>query len=276
MTDEHAPPGVDPSVPSAARVYDYVLGGTHNYPADREAAERIRTLTPEMTDGAWANRGFHGRAARWIAALGIHQFIDIGSGLPTANNTHQTVQKLDPSARVVYVDNDPVVLAHATELLADNPHAALIQADLRDPGTVLGDPVLRSLIDLSQPAGLLATAVLNFVADGSDPWGLVKRYTDALAPGSYLALSHWTSENVPPAAVRNVEDVYSRSTQEIYFRSKADIERFFDGLEIIPPYEGAGPLVSHLGVWGAEDYADLEAVDTDGSHWGFCAVARRP
>ncbi len=270
---EPVPPGVDPAVPSPARVYDYVLGGTHNYPADREAAERIRAVIPEMMDGAWANRGFHQRAARWIARRGVRQFIDIGSGLPTVGNTHEVVQKITPGARVVYVDNDPIVAAHAAELLAGSPTATLIQADLRDPGSILGNRELRELIDVTEPAGLLMTAVVNFIPDDSDPWGLVRRYVDALAPGSYLALSHWTNEKVPPGSVQRVEEVYSRSTQPICFRSKAEIARFFDGLEIVPPYDGAGPVVTHVGLWGAED-AGL--ADSDGSRWSYCAVARRP
>jgi len=270
---EPVPPGVDPAVPSPARLYDYYLGGTHNYPADRGAAGRLRAVGPEMMDGAWANRGFHQRAARWIAERGVRQFIDIGSGLPTVGNTHEVVQKIIPDARVVYVDNDPVVLAHATELLAGNPTATLIQADLRDPDAILGNRELRELIDFTQPAGLLMTAVVNFVPDASDPWGLVRRYMDALAPGSYLALSHWTNEKVPPGSVQRVEEVYSRSTQPIYFRSKAEIARFFDGLEIVPPYEGGGPAVVNAGLWGAED---AELADSDGSRWSYCAVARRP
>jgi hypothetical protein len=270
---EPVPPGVDPAVPSPARLYDYYLGGTHNYPADREAAERIRAVIPEMMDGAWANRGFHQRAARWIAERGVRQFIDIGSGLPTVGNTHEVVQKIIPDARVVYVDNDPVVLAHATELLAGNPTATLIQADLRDPDAILGNRELRELIDFTQPAGLLMTAVVNFVPGTSDPWGLVRRYMDALAPGSYLALSHGTSDKVPPRSLRTLYEIYERASEKVYFRPKTGIERFFDGLEIVPPYEGAEPVVTHVGLWGAED---PELADSDGSRWGFCAVARRP
>jgi hypothetical protein len=273
MTDEQAPPGVDPAVPSPARMYDYGLGGTHNYQADRDAAEKIRALLPEIEDVAWANRGFHQRAARWIAEQGIRQFIDIGSGLPTVGNTHQVVQKVHPRARVVYVDHDPVVLAHATELLADTRTATLIQADLRDPDAILGNQELRELIDFTEPAGLLTTFVIHFVPDSEDPWGLVRRYLDALAPGSYLALSHVTDEKVPSMAVQRVREVYSRSSQPLHFRPKAAVERFFEGLEIVPPYPGAEPAVTHVGLWGAED-AGL--ADSEGSRWSYCAVARRP
>lgn len=271
--DEQAPPGVDPAIPSPARVYDYVLGGTNNYQADRETAEKIRAQVPEMEDGAWANRGFHQRAARWIAQRGISQFIDIGAGLPTVGNTHEVVQRIHPGARVVYADNDPIVYAHAAQLLAGNPTATLIQADLREPDSILGSRELRELIDFTQPAGLLMTAVVNFVPDSSDPWGLVRRYVDALAPGSYLALSHWTDDKVPPRGAQRVREVYSRGTQPIYFRSKAGIERFFEGLEIVPPYEGAEPAVTYAGLWDCED---PELADSDGSRWSFCAVARRP
>jgi|SRR5579875_42483 len=270
---EQAPPGVDPTIPSPARMYDYGLGGTHHYKADRDAAEKIRALLPEIEDVAWANRGFHQRAARWIAGQGIRQFIDIGSGLPTTGNTHQVVQKVYPDARVVYVDNDPVVHAHAAELLADSRTATLIQADLRDPEAILGNRELRDLIDVTEPAGLLMTFVIHFVPDNQDPWGLVRRYVDALAPGSYLALSHVTDEKVPPLAAQRVQEVYSRSTQPLRFRPKASITRFFDGLEIVPPYEGAEPAVAHVGAWGSED---PELADSEGSRWACCAVARRP
>ena len=194
------PPGVDPTKPSAARIYDYVLGGTYNFPVDREAAERIRAQSPDLADAAWVNRAFHQRAARWMAGQGIRQFIDIGSGLPTQSNTHGVVQEAIPDAHVVYVDNDPMVRAYASELLSGNGTTAVITADLREPDSILNDPALHALIDLDQPAGLLMTAVLHFVADDADPWALAARYAGALAPGSYLALSHITHEGLPPRA----------------------------------------------------------------------------
>jgi hypothetical protein len=197
------PDGVDPTRPSPARLYDYYLGGTHNYEVDRQAAEQMRAVMPELGDAAWANRGFHGRAAVWMAAEhGIRQFIDLGSGLPTQNNTHQAVARVTPEARVVYVDNDPIVAAYGTPLLAGDGSTALITADLRDPDGVLEHPEVRRLIDFAEPVGVLMTAVLHFVADGSDPWGLVRRYMAATAPGSYLALSQVTSDNMPPTRGR--------------------------------------------------------------------------
>jgi hypothetical protein len=267
------PAGVDPTTPSPARIYDYVLGGTHNFPVDREAADRIRAQSPDLADAAWVNRAFHQRAARWMAAeQGISQFIDIGSGLPTQSNTHGVVQKPIPRARVAYVDHDPMVLAYAGELLSDDGTTAVINADLRDVDAVLGDPALRALIDSEQPAGLLMTAVLHFVADDADPWGLVARYAGALAPGSYLALSHVTYEGLPPRLVEAGVNAYARA-QGVYPRSRKEIERFFAGLQIMPPYPDAEPAITHIGLWGADD-PDL--ADSDGSHWWFGGVARRP
>ena len=267
------PPGVDPTTPSPARIYDYVLGGTHNFPVDREAAERIRARSPDLADAAWVNRGFHQRAARWMAAEhGIDQFIDIGSGLPTQSNTHGVVQKVIPGARVAYVDNDPMVLAYAAELLADDGTTAVISADLRDVDAILNNPALRALVDFEQPVGLLMTAVLHFVGDDAGPWDLVARYADAVAPDSYLALSHITYEGLPPRLVEEGVNVYAQA-QGIHPRSRAQIERFFTGLEIAPPYPDAEPAVTHIGVWGADDPA---LADSDGSHWWYGGVARRP
>jgi hypothetical protein len=267
------PPGVDPTKPSPARIYDYVLGGTYNFPVDRAAAERIRAQSPDLKDAAWVNRGFHQRAARWMAdEQGIRQFIDIGSGLPTQSNTHGVVQKAIPDAHVVYVDNDPMVRAYAGEFLSDNGTTAVITADMREPDPILNAPELGALIDFDQPAGLLMTAVLHFVADGSDPWALVARYANALVSGSYLALSHITYEGLPPRLVEEGVQVYQQA-DGVYPRSREQIERFFAGLELVPPYPGAESAIMHVGVWGAED---PELADSDGSHWWFGGVARRP
>jgi S-adenosyl methyltransferase len=267
---QEAPPGVDPATPSWARMYDYMLGGTNNFPADRDALANAVLSPAELRDIAWANRGFHQRSAKWIAERGIRQFIDIGSGLPTVGNTHEVVRQVAGQARVVYVDIDPMVAAHAPALLAGGGGTAVITADLRDPDAVLGHPALRALIDFSEPAALLMTAVLHFVADGSDPHGLVARYLDALAPGSYLALSHATNDNKPPAAVQGAAEVYSDT---FYMRSKADVNRFFDRLELVAPYRGAEPDVVYMGLWGCEDPV---LADSDGSRWGYAGVARRP
>ena len=268
------PPGVDAAVPSPARLYDYYLGGTINYPADQQAAERIRADLPEISDMAWANRGFHQRAAKWLAAeRGISQFLDLGSGLPTQGNTHQVVREIAADARVVYVDNDPMVRAYARDLLTDSRLTTFVFADLRDPGQVLGNRRLRELIDFTQPVGLLMSAVLHFVADSDDPWGLVTRYTEALAPGSYLALSHVTADNVPERGVQTGLSVYQQATESIYLRPKAEVERFFTGLDLVPPWPGEPPRLAFMGEWGAEDPG---LADSDGSRWGYAGVARLP
>jgi hypothetical protein len=265
---------VDPAVPSPARLYDYYLGGTINYPADQQAAERLRADLPEISDMAWANRGFHQRAAKWLAAeRGISQFLDLGSGLPTQGNTHQVVREVAADARVVYVDNDPMVRAYAGELLTDSRLTTFVYADLRDPGQVLGNRQLRELIDFTQPVGLLMSAVLHFVADSDDPWGLVTRYTEALAPGSYLALSHVTADNVPDRGVQTGLSVYQQATENIYLRPRAEVERFFTGLDLVPPWPGEPPRLVFFGEWGAED---PRLADSDGSRWGYAGVARRP
>ncbi len=274
MTEtEQAPAGVDLTRPSPARLYDYYLGGTTNYAIDRAAAEKLKVDAPDLIDAVWANRGFHGRAAVWLAEHGIRQFIDIGSGLPTQNNTHEAVHKVAPEARVVYADIDPIVAAHADALLAEDGTTTVITADLRDPDALLGQPALRELIDFAEPVGVLMTAVMHFVADDMDPWGLVARYMTAVASGSYLALSHATYDNMPPRAVQASLDTYARTTDPVYLRPKAAVERFFDGLELVPPYLSAEPGVTYVGVWGAEDPA---AADSDGSRGFYCGVARRP
>jgi O-methyltransferase involved in polyketide biosynthesis len=267
------PAGVDPSKPTPARMYDYFLGGDNNFEVDRQLGQRLQALVPEISDSAWANRSFHQRAAKWIAARGIRQFIDIGAGLPTQGNTHDLVQRVAPEARVVYADNDPMVLAHGSALLGESANTKLIMADLREPDRLLNHPDLRSLIDLSQPVGLLLTGVLYFVADESDPWGLVARYVDAIAPGSYVALSHLTADSKPTRAVQESHSVYDQGPEGIHFRSKGQVERFFAGLELEPPYPGAPAAVTHVGLWGCEDPA---LADSDDSRWLYCGVARRP
>ncbi len=263
-------PVVDTSRPSAARIYDFMLGGCHNFPVDREAAAKVTDAVPEIGEIAWANRGFHQRAARWIAEAGLSQFLDIGCGLFTVGNTHEVVREVRPDARVVYVDFDPLVTQQAAVLRGD-PDAAFIQADLRDPAPLITGSRLGTLIDLSRPVGLVLTAVMHFVADGSDPWRLAQAYLDQLAPGSYVALSHATSDGVPPIAVQRWQEVYADAPVQFHPRSRNAISRFFDGLDLEPPYQGALAEVAHLGLWGCED---PRLADSDSSRWGYCGVAR--
>jgi hypothetical protein len=266
------PADVDPARPAPARIYDYLLSGKNNFQADRDAAKRIMALVPEIKDCAWANRSFHQRAARWIADRGVRQFIDIGSGLPTVGNTHDVVRSVDTSCRVAYVDNDPMVRAQSAQLLAGTPGVRVILGDLRDPEQVLADPELRELIDFTEPVGLLMTAVVHFVADESDPWGLIRRYLAALAPGSYLALSHLTSDHKPPRAVHEFRRVFNRATEQMHFRSKPEVERLFEGLDMVSAHDPEAPgRLCYVGDWEAED---PEMADSDGSRWLYCGVAR--
>ena len=268
-----APAGADYSRPAPARIYDYMLRGDNHFQTDILAAERILSAVPEIRDCAWSNRGFHQRAAKWIAERGVRQFIDIGSGLPTVGNTHEVVQKVSPGARVVYVDNDPMVAEQGGQLLAEDRSTRVICADLREPDSILDHPEVTGLIDFREPVGLLLTAVLMFVSDDSEPWAKVARYVDALAPGSYLALSHLTDDYKPPVTAERFRAVFDGATERLYFRSRAGITRFFDGLELVPPYPGAAPAICYTGVWGAEDPV---LADSDGARWLYCGVARKP
>jgi S-adenosyl methyltransferase len=273
MTDaEQAPPGVDPARPSTARVYDYLLGGEHNFESDRTAGQMLKSRAPELVDSAWANRGFHQRAAKWIALQGVRQFIDIGSGLPTVGNTHEVVRRVAPNARVVYIDNDPMVLAYGKALLGDDRNATVILADIRDPEAVLGHAELRGLIDFTEPVGLLITAVLHFISDENDPPGLISRYMAALAKGSYLALSHMTADQKPALAVQTLVEVGLRAAGGGYLRSKTEVRELFDGLEIVAPYPGADPDLTWVGLWDCEDPT---LADSEGSRWLYCAVAQK-
>jgi hypothetical protein len=269
MSDAEAP-----DRPLVAGMYDYYLGGTANSAADRAAVEKIRAVIPEISEAAWANRGFLQRAVKRMAQdWGIRQFIDIGAGLPTQRNTHEIVVDVDPGARVVYVDNDPRVIERGHSILAGVPNVAVVEADIRRPEDVLGATETRRLIDLDQPIGLIMVAVLQFVPAAEDPWGLVARYLDAVPSGSYLAISVPTRDHQSIRITDEVIEIYRSTPSPGEPRTLAEAERFFEGLEIVPPYEGAKPAVNFVGLWGAEDPG---AADDDGSRWVYAAVARKP
>lgn len=258
--------------PTSAGMYDYALGGTANTVAERRAVEAAKRVLPELSEGIWANRGFVQRAVtRMAAEWGVRQFIDLGAGLPTQRSTHEVVAEIIPDSRVVYVDNDPGVVARGRTILADEPRATVIDADIVDVDAVLSHPDVQRLIDFSQPVGLIAAAVLHFVSDEQDPWRMIRRYVAAVPSGSYLALCALTSD-------RQAEGVIERTRRALmavrfHLRTKAEMERFFDGLEIVPPYDGAAPVVMYVGLWGAEE---PEEADDGGSRWFYAAVARKP
>jgi hypothetical protein len=174
---------------------------------------------------------------------------------------------------VIYVDNDPMVQLHSQDILTGQESIAAITGDLREPRSILDHEKVRELIDFSQPTGLLMTGVLMFVSDEAQPYHLIRQYLDALAPGSYLSLSHLTDDHKPPASAAGFRAVFDTATEHLYFRSKAEVARFFDGLDLVPPYQGAQPGLTFTGVWGADDPA---LADSDGSRWLYCGVARKP
>jgi SAM-dependent methyltransferase len=232
-------PAVDIHVdqPTPARMYDYFLGGKDNFPVDREAADQVGAMVGKMLarDVVWENRHFLQRAVRWLADAGIDQFIDIGAGLPTQGNVHEIAQQVIPDARVVYVDYDPIVLAHGRALLGDNHTTTVITADMRDPQSVLAHPDLRALIDFSRPVAVLFVAVFHFITDAENPARIVAAFRDVMAPGSYLALSHLTSDGPPADQVAHTEQVYKAATSPMIFRSRTAIESYFDGFDLVDP-----------------------------------------
>ncbi|WP_226961324.1 MULTISPECIES: SAM-dependent methyltransferase [Streptomyces] len=221
--------------PHSARMYDYLLGGKDHYTVDAEAAEQALAPFPLLRTAARENRAFLGRAVRHLVReTGIRQFLDLGSGLPTAENVHQVAQRVDPSARVVYVDNDPIVLVHGSALLARDAHTAVIQGDIRRPTEVLEDPQVKGLLDLSKPLAVLAVAVLHFVADEEDPEGVVRVLREAVAPGSHFILSHATADLAPEAAM-GVQRAYRAQGVPLTLRDRERFTGFFDGLTLIEP-----------------------------------------
>jgi hypothetical protein len=228
------PPPLDTTKPSSARVYDYLLGGKDNYPIDRAAAAEMMKVLPDLRVTALANRGFLVRAVRMMAQAGVRQFIDLGTGVPTSPNVHEVAQEIQPDARVVYVDIDPIVLAHNRALLARTPTVVTIQRDLRQPDAVLTDPKLTSLIDFSEPVGLLMIGVLHFVLLDVAP-GMVKRYCRDLVPGSYLVLSAGCHEGMEPGVVTRFEAAGVASRTPFHLRSVSQIERLFEQMDLLEP-----------------------------------------
>jgi S-adenosyl methyltransferase len=262
------PPGVDIKRANVARVYDYWLGGSHNFLADQDLGRAIAAVEPNIRIGARANRDFLGRAVRLLSQAGIRQFLDIGSGIPTQGNVHEVAQRADPDARVVYADVDPVAIAHSKVILAGNQNAMILDADLRAPEKILSDQAAGQLIDFSEPTGLLLVAVLHFISDAEDPWQIVATLRDALAPGSYLVLCHGTNESRPTVA-QATEKVYNRSVAtEVHMRSRAEILRFFDGFDLVDP-----GLV-YIPQWRPDSPDD---VPRDPSKlWALVGVGRKP
>jgi hypothetical protein len=227
----------DPDVrtPHPARMYDYLLGGKNNFAADREAAERVMALVPYSREVAWANRQFMARAVATMARAGIDQFIDLGSGFPTRPSVHEEARRSQPEARVVYVDNDPVVARHNWALLAGERHVMAIDADIRCPLCILDRPEVNQAIDFTRPVGLLFVAVLHFVTEQEQPGDIVAAFRSRVPAGSMVAISHMSSDDTPAEVMRTVEDVYGQATAPAVFRSSAELEKLFIGCELLEP-----------------------------------------
>jgi hypothetical protein len=273
LDDNAEPVDLHTDRPHPARVYDYMLGGKDNFEADRKAAEQALAVNPTGRAGPLENRAFMVRAVRYLAAeAGIRQFLDIGTGIPTSPNVHEVAQSAAPASRIAYADNDPVVLAHARALMNSGPdgRTVYIDGDMRVPDSILNAPALSEVLDLSRPVGLLLIAVLHLIDDAEEAYGYCRRYVAAMPSGSYLVVTH-LSDDLAPERIRNVSQSMRQRGMTLVPRSKAGIERFFDGLDLVEP----GLELAHR--WrpdpGTASGRD-PGYDADVSIYG--AVARKP
>jgi S-adenosyl methyltransferase len=261
------PLGVDTKRANPARVYDYWLGGTHNFLADQDVGRAVIATDPNTAAVIRANRAFLGRAVRFLAAAGIRQFLDIGSGIPTQGNVHEIAQQAAPGSRVVYADIDPVAVAHSRAILAGNEGAVILEADAREPEKILAHAQARSVIDFDQPVGLLLSAVLHFIADDDNPWQITSVLREALAAGSYLVVSHITDAG-DPAKTQAIEKVYTRSVSTGgRFRSREEILRFFGSFEL------AEPGLVYVPEWRPDSPGDVPADPSQ--FWVLGGVGRK-
>jgi SAM-dependent methyltransferase len=231
-----APDTIDIERPSVARMYDYYLGGSHNFAADRAAARAMVTAVPEAPLMAQANRAFLRRAVQFLAEAGIRQFLDIGSGIPTVGNVHEIAQRIEPESRVVYVDVDPVAVAHSQEILSGNDRATVIQEDLRRPEAILRHPEVTRLLDFTQPVAVMVVAVLHFIPYADRPEEVLRTLRQALVPGSYLVMSQACDEGRDETGERaEAERVYRRTDNQLWIRSRAELVGLFDGFTLVDP-----------------------------------------
>jgi SAM-dependent methyltransferase len=231
-----APPEIDLTVPSVSRVYDYFLGGTHNFEVDQRAAQVALQALPDIPAIGFANRAVMARAVEFCVNRGVTQFLDIGSGIPTFNNVHEVAQDARPDARVVYVDHDVVAVAHTNAMLTCNPNATTALADLRKPRSILEHPETRRLLDFKQPIALLLIAVVHFLDDGERPAEIIAELRDALAPGSIMVITHASDAHYPSASSRRrVLSIYEQTGSPLIFRAGADIAPFFAGFDVVEP-----------------------------------------
>lgn len=255
------PPDIDTTRPSSARMYDYALGGKDNFAVDRAAVEKIARLFPDYRQLAQANRGFLVRAVQHMAAQGLTQYVDLGTGIPTSPNVYEVANAAHPSPKVVYIDNDPMVMAHNRALRKAIDGVITLAHDLRQPAAILSDPAVRNLIDLSQPVGVLMVAVLHFVRRDVAP-GIVAHFARALAPGSHVAISAVCTDGMSDEAIRMLEGIFANATAPLVLRTRSQIEQLFDGLELVEP--------------GITDVATWRADGPIGSVRVLAGVGRKP
>lgn len=254
--------------PNAARMYDYFLGGHHNFAIDRAAADQASAIWPDMPLVMRVNRAFLRRAVDFISAQGVDQFLDLGSGIPTVGNVHEAARRSNPAARVVYVDHEPVAVAHSTAILRDVPGTAIIQADLRQPEQILAHSEISHLIDPARPVGLLLISVLHFIQDDDEVQRIVAKLRDALPPGSFIAISHGSFEGLPRAIYDRVTQLYERTPTPFKGRSRAEVEALFAGFDLIEPG------VVYIPLWRPEGPDDL-MLDRPTHSSTFAGVGRK-
>ncbi|MDH6699481.1 hypothetical protein P3T26_003942 [Streptomyces sp. MAA16] len=248
-------------------MYDAMLGGQHNFAIDREAVAAFTAIDPQVRTLARANRAFLRRAVRFLVDSGVRQFIDLGSGIPTQGNVHEVAQGLDPRCRVLYVDNDPVAVAHSASLLADNPDADVLDADIRSPADILAAPRLRRLIDLDEPVAVLMITILHFVTEAENPAGVVAAFRDALPAEGWLALSHATDEDRPDTAAAVGQLYRAKATSPVTARSRERVLGLFDGFDLTEP-----GLV-HVPLWRPD--AGDEVPERPSEYWVYAGVGRK-
>jgi hypothetical protein len=248
--------------PSAARIYDYLLGGYHNFEADRMVAERFRELLPEVPLYMQANRAFLRRVVGYLVDQGIEQFLDLGSGIPTVGNVHEAAQAINPEVRVVYVDIDAVAVRQSEEILRGNANAIAIHGDVRQPETILEHPDVRRILDFDKPVAVLLMAILLFVTEEADASRTVRVLRDAMTPGSYLAISHPTDDHLPQDQVKKAKNLYAASGNPVSIRSLDQIKSFFDGLELVEP-----GLV-YVSLWRPEEDSGLIDLPESSGYYG--------
>jgi SAM-dependent methyltransferase len=268
MDDLPALPGVDPDRPSAARLYDYYLGGAANFAVDRDAAERLIAQVPEVRLIARTNRAFLGRAVRWLTERGVDQFLDLGSGIPTVGNVHEIARRTNPTARVAYVDNDRTAVVHAQHLLAGDPYTAAVYADLRNADQVRHSMVVRDILDLDRPVAVLACAVLHFIPDTDQPAAILAAYRRHLAAGSWLVISHGTADHRATSDVQAGLDAYAGTATPVTPRTRAQVGDLFAGWDLVEPGVVWAPQ------WGPEPGTEAADVPERSSTWA--GVAQRP